>query len=297
MGVVLKKNRWFLGGAAAILVLLLLAEVGLRWAGVINFPVYSTDDQIGYIAAPQQSGAFLRKNRWELNAQSMGTGAWAPNGDKDVLLLGDSLVWGGNPLDQPQKLGPQLESQLAGWRVWPASAGSWAVLNEITYLHRHPDVVAQADQLVWILNTGDFGNRTQWSSESTHPKTIPVSALGYVVQKYVVPRIFASGPKEVEAVPPSIHLDSVNAFKDELQKLHGRKILVVLYPDRKELAAESPLYVDFKKAMVGAMGDCCQLVELRSQPGWNASLYRDEIHPTAEGNQVLAGILRKGMGL
>jgi lysophospholipase L1-like esterase len=71
---------------------------------------------------------------------------------------------------------------------------------------------------------------------------------------------------------------------------------MVLYPDQKELAAVSPLYADFKKAMTGAMGDCCQFLELRAQPTWKASLYRDEIHPSAEGNTVLAAILRKSMG-
>jgi hypothetical protein len=203
----MKKLHWFKWCLAGVFVLLVLVEVGLRWAGVINFPVYSTDDQIGYIPAPQQSGVFMRKNHWLVNAQSMGTSAWAPNGDKDVLLLGDSLVWGGNPLDQPQKLGPQLEGMLPGWRVWPASAGSWAVLNEITYLTRHPEVVAEADQIVWILNTGDFINRTQWSSELTHPRSIPVSALAYVSEKYAFPYILGYIKKDADIIPWAENID------------------------------------------------------------------------------------------
>lgn len=44
----------------------------------------------------------------------------------DVLLVGDSIVFGGNPYKQQEKLGSQLEL-LSGLTVWPISVPSWGL--------------------------------------------------------------------------------------------------------------------------------------------------------------------------
>lgn len=180
----------------AVVMLLALAEFALRLAGVTDFPTYETDDTIGYIPAPAQSGAFLNKNRWQLNERSMGSGPWQPDGQRDLVLLGDSIVWGGNSLDHPDKLGPQLQAVSGSrWRVWSAAAGSWSVRNQLAYLDRYPDVEAEADALVWVLNTGDLSAEpSRWHSDSTHPRSRPHSALLYVANKYAAPRLgFSTG--------------------------------------------------------------------------------------------------------
>lgn len=69
----------------AAVLLLALAEFALRLAGVTDFPTYETDDTIGYIPAPAQSGAFLNKNRWQVNERSMGSGPWQPDGQRDLV--------------------------------------------------------------------------------------------------------------------------------------------------------------------------------------------------------------------
>ena len=291
---ILKKQNWIKWSVLAAAGLLVAAEVGLRWVGLVDFPVYDTDDQIGYIPAPSQSGNFFNHNRWIVNSLSMGSGPWVPHGAHDVLLLGDSLVWGGNPLNQIDKLGPQLEARLSGrWLVWPASAGSWAVLNEVTYLDRHTDVVADAEKIVWVLNTGDFIERTQWSSELTHPRSKPLSALVYAVQKYALPHLHLSEDVEAKVVQPVILPESAAALKNKLATMDGRKVLIVLYPDRMELATPTPHYLAFRTALKQAMAGCCQFLELREEAEWKQPLYRDDIHPSAAGNRVLAEVLAK----
>ena len=42
----------------------------------------------------------------------MGAPAFAPNPLRDVLLVGDSVVYGGNAYRQLQRLGPTLQAQL-----------------------------------------------------------------------------------------------------------------------------------------------------------------------------------------
>lgn len=293
----MKSLKWWHLGLVSPLVSALLAEAGLRLAGVTDFPTYETDDTIGYIPAPAQSGAFLNKNRWQLNERSMGSGPWQPDGQRDLVLLGDSIVWGGNPLDQPDKLGPQLQAVSGSrWRVWSAAAGSWSVRNQLAYLDRYPDVEAEADALVWVLNTGDLSAEpSRWHSDSTHPRSRPHSALLYVANKYAAPRLgFSTGGGEPLPATDSSAISTLTAslLSQRLSALAASKqVLVVLYPDINELDAPTDHYLRFKQVLTTAMNGCCALLELRDQPDWKADLYRDSIHPSPQGNRVLAHLI------
>ncbi len=57
--------------------------------------------------------------------------------------------------------------------LWPISAGSWALRNELAYLRVNPDVVTQIDALVFVFNSGDFAEASSWKCELTHPRTKP----------------------------------------------------------------------------------------------------------------------------
>lgn len=118
------------------LALLIIGEVGLRIAGVTDFPIYDVDDEIGYVPSPSQSGRFLRSHDWVFNEHSMGTARpWSPDARQDVLLIGNSIVMGGNPYRQADKLGPLLARQLGDhFAVWPIAAGGWTNVNESVYL-------------------------------------------------------------------------------------------------------------------------------------------------------------------
>lgn len=53
------------------------------------------------------------------------------------------------------------------------------------------------------------------------------------------------------------------------------------------------LYLRFKQVLTTAMDGCCALLEVRDQPDWKADLYRDSIHPSPQGNRVLAYLIYK----
>ena len=296
----MKYRSWLKLGLITPLVLALLAEAGLRLAGVIDFPVYDTDEVIGYIPAPNQRGEFLNRNRWQINERSMGSEHWQPHGQRDLLLLGDSIVWGGNPLNQIDKFGPQLQESIPQWRVWSASAGSWSVLNQIAYLDRYPDVQREVDVVVWVLNTGDLARQSsQWASDSIHPRNRPHSALWYATEKYLVPRLATatSNQQPATTMPDMIAASTADQLHTRLVQLTGKRVLIVLYPNKTELSSTTPHYLAFRQALRSAMGSCCDWLEVREHPMWNAGLYRDSIHPTPEGNRVLASLIAKQLAL
>lgn len=292
-----RPRRWLRRAALGAVLALLVAELGLRAAGLVDFPLHDADPRIGYIPRASQSGAYLRHNHWQINEKSQGSPPWQPNRRTD-LLLGDSIVWGGNPLDQPQKLGPTLQRTLPDTDVWSAAAGSWGVPNEVEYLDRFADVVQACEIVVWVINTGDLNSRSQWASELTHPRHPPPSALLYVAQKYLLPRVQAllpalAPPPAAEQSPaaPPIFPETEALFRDRLQALVAtRRVLVVVWPERAAAAGAEPAlstHRTFVDHVTRLLPPGVLLLDAGNGPP-PTTLYRDDIHPSAAGNEWLA---------
>jgi lysophospholipase L1-like esterase len=291
--------------SAVLIIVLVALEPGLRLAGVIDFPLYDTDEAIGYIPRASQYGDFLRRNHYEVNERNQTAGHWSPdsNGKPDLLVLGDSLVWGGNPYDQREKLGPQLQSLLPRWSVWAVGASSWSVENESEYLHRNPDVFSSAEAVIWIVNTGDFAPASHFRTDTQTPRARPWSALVYTIQKQVLPKVFAhlmKGEEPAFVEEGSRDPKAVQDFKGELSKLlaKGKKVLVLIYPSKEEWLARgkdgdkaSVRYVNFLSVIQGYALTGLIILNGMEVPGWNDGLYRDGIHPNPAGNTVLAKFL------
>jgi hypothetical protein len=191
-------HRLLLGAAC----LLAGSEVAVRWSGLVDFPVYTVDSEIGYLPAPNQSGKFLNKNRWVFNDRSMATEvAWNPNKRPNLLLIGNSIVMGGNPYDQPDKLGPLLQGRLGeGFAVWPIAAGGWSNVNQGVYLRRNPDVLKAADFFVWEYMHGGFSQLSPNRGPYVFPEERPLWASWYVLRRYVLPRFIDFNMNEL---PPT----------------------------------------------------------------------------------------------
>jgi len=274
-----KIALWGAAGAAA---LLLALEVGLRLGGVLDVPLFRIDPHAGYIERPSQSGAFMRKHRWAYNDHQLGSEApFRPTG---VLLVGDSVVNGGNPLDHSEKLGPMLEKTL-GVPVWPLAAGGWALENQLQALKSDPALL-KVPTLVVVSNSGDFGAMNSWSSPLNYPLQTPPSAIVYVAQKKVFrPRDTVDSPPSAEATA-RWRAD----VADLLARYHGR-VIWVLYPKKEEIGAANPTFSELRKLIEGR----AEIIDVSARPDWSSSNYRDDIHPSIEGNRVLSEILAQAI--
>ena len=275
IGAVMRLLR---NAAAVVLLAFLSLETGLRYFGAIDFPLYENSPVLGYVPQLNQRGSFLGKNTWAFNDLSMGVGdAFDPGASpRNILLVGDSIVMGGNPVNQPDKLGPAMNSLCP--RVWPIAAGSWAFLNELRYLHLHADMLSKIDRIVFVLNSGDFDEAASWASEYTHPTQRPISASLYLVSKQLT-HVMESARK------------GDNNWRGELALLRGHyrgPITVVLYPTKTELGTPG-----LRSSKLDAWGkeigpDRTSFVMVANEQNWSAADYRDEIHPTSEGTRKLA---------
>ena len=291
--------RWRLG-AAGFVSLLLLVEAVVRMAGLADFPTYLRSDAFGYSPQGNQSGAFLGRNRWSFNDRSMGgERPWQPSQRADILLVGYSIVMGGNTYDQVDKVGPLLEDRLGrGCPVWSVAAGGWSTVNEMRFLQAHPDVMAGTDFVVWELMAGQLGGLQPWVEETQHPTRRPWWATGYVVRKAMSQR-FGVGRGAVSAAVPSDverHYAELDQVLGRLAAAAGRRPagMLFLYPDQAqlELARAGREWMDDRPRIEQlATRHGLILLDVAQSPRWTSALYKDGVHPTVDGNRVLAGLL------
>ena len=279
------RRWWPILFGVALVVNVAAVELTARFMHISDVPLYNSDRRIGYIPKPNQTGEFLRTHSWAFNELSMGTRRnFAPSQKEDVLLVGDSIVLGGNPLRQDERLGPRLEA-ITGAVVWPISAGSWALQNELEYLRQHPDVASKVDRIIIISNSGDFVEPSYWRSELTHPRKRPWSAALYAIDRYL---LHWSKPSS----DPHYRVPRRDLGEDlsTLVKSTSTPIFLILYPTKAELDREHrcsfapPWYRNMRTVRVTCIGD---------DPRWTADLYSDDIHPTVKGVQVLASIVKR----
>lgn len=272
-------------------------EFGIRYSGFGDFPIYNTDDQIGYVPAPAQSGALLRVNDWSLNERSMlSDRSFVSDSKSAILLIGDSIVWGWLKYPQVNKLGPQLGLKLGqSERVWSVGAPSWSVLNELTWIGRNQDVVSGVRDIIWIVNSGDLSPRSLWTSDSTHPKEHPVWLTGYLVRKFLaVKGWWPTSDLPIQKIGDVDADLALLEFCQAAQRSGGPRIHFVFYPNVDELSRGPNTFIPFvdklerlsKQAGAG-------FYDLRTNTGWSPRYYRDGMHPTPEGNEVLASIIAK----
>jgi hypothetical protein len=314
----LRSTRWPLSVPARALAVragavvfggLLAVELLLRALGAIDLPLYVLDDAVRYQYRPAQTGVFLNRNHWAVNERSMPTSrAWRPGVVPDVLLIGNSIVAGGNPYDQSEKLAPLME-RAASTRlaVWPVATGGWSTVNELAYLETHPDVVASADFFVWSHVEGGLGGAAPWLGDRLFPHRPPRSALVFVFQRYAAPRLGLAGadglggeavyaPSAPDPAAYARHLERFERTVAALARASGRRTpgVLLLYPTLEQLSAARrgvewlPERTDLERV---AAAHGVWIVDLTRFPEWTDRLYKDGIHPTANGNAVLARIL------
>ncbi len=284
----------------SVVVIAVVGEICIRSIGLIYFPIYDVDSGIGYIPKANQSGVFLRKNRWVFNDRHMPIDAmWNPKLNQNILVIGNSIVMGGNPYNQEDKLVPIMEKLLGDTlSLWPCAAGGWTNVNEIEYLRRNPEVIYSAKAFLWEYMQGGLSQLATWQGDYTFPSRTPIWATEYIVGRYVMPHLYASS--SIHELPPSgvVAPKFVARFDSMLSRLetqgHQMTGIIWLYPTESQLkmAMSGIEWLPERQEILKiAAAHQLQVIDLTRFSRWTDKLYRDGVHPTLKGNQILASIL------
>jgi len=206
---------------------------------------------------------------------------------------------GGNPYNQPDKLGPLVQDKLgSGVAVWPVAVGAWSTVNESAYLRRNPDIARASSFFVWEYMNGGLSKLSLDRGQYIFPTEKPWLASWYVLRRYMLPLIIDF---KMDELPPSGQTQSENLqqFEQLVASMSAGKApkvpgMLFFYPGRDEYMAfkRGVDYVPDRLALQAIAATYrLKIVDVAQRPEWNLSLYKEGTHPTVEGNKVLAEIL------
>ncbi|MEZ4900798.1 MAG: hypothetical protein R2822_03120 [Spirosomataceae bacterium] len=148
-------------------------ELLLRFGfGFCNAPLYIEDPDFEYIFAPNQY-RFRFRNVVRTNEFSMRSDPLHATDTTVVLLVGDSVINGGNPTDHDDLASTLLEKQLTAHyhqpvRVLNVSAGSWGPDNVFAFLKKKS--FFGADMLCLVTSSHDaYDNMSHFKVVGDNP--------------------------------------------------------------------------------------------------------------------------------
>lgn len=124
-----------------VLLFIIVTESILRYVfGFCNAPLYLEDPDFEYVYAPNQNH-FRFRNVVRTNEVSMRSEPISASDTTVILLIGDSVINGGNPTDHNELASTILEKKLTEKfkrkiRVLNISAGSWGPDNAFAFLKK-----------------------------------------------------------------------------------------------------------------------------------------------------------------
>ncbi len=290
---------------------LLVAECGLRWGWGFGTPVlYEWDRRFEYRMAPNQSvrrfGKRIETNALGLRCRPFDSSRSDPN-EFRVLVLGDSVVNGGSHVDQSELGTALLERALADRLGRPvlvvnASANSWGPPNEQAFIEAFGTF--DADVVFLVLSSHDLVDIPDHAAESRsgsgnsfNRPWCALSEVAGMAWARLIPAAVPSPPDEADEARSVESRASLRALLSTLAA-HTQRVAVGFHWDRDEQAKGEPRHAhDVLASDVAAM----------RVPSWDLGpafvkaagagtpVMHDRIHPTAQGQAVLAAELLRQM--
>jgi len=306
--------RWFRGMVVGALLGVLAFELA-SWAylGFGRRVAMVGHPTIEYVCRPNQ---LLRRygNRIEINAWGMRSVAF-PKAKTDprelrVLVIGDSVVFGGNQTDQSElatTLAAQRLEQVLGRSVTVAnvSAGSWGPQNQIAFVESYGWF--DADLAVVVLSSHDLAD------VPTFRPVRPGGLRGWFFPAsrelffdFALPRLgWTGGGGQAERGSPALRPDGgavvepgspEGALRRLTEQAAADKVgLALLYfPTRQELAVAPPSGASADLiALAATLGVDEQSflglkTRLMAESAGGAGCYRDSLHPNVKGQRLMA---------
>lgn len=285
----------------SLAILLLVAELLARSVG-LHTPVLYERTAYGYRVAPNQT--LKRFGRAVVyNSQGLRSGPLSgvpDSGELLVLCLGDSITNGGTLTDQADTYPYRLERELEGPRVFNASAGGWALENELGWLRVNGTFGASV--VVLEVATHDLFQPLAGSDlvgrHPSFPERAPFLATSELLLRYFLPWL-GVGPARIDPGAKGVEQSAAD-MERALAALDGlvresrarRAEPVVMFVEQPApLERGDPIILEAKRRMRELLER--EHVSLVETAPWveregGSALFRDGLHPNAAGNAVLA---------
>ena len=230
-----------------------------------------------------------------------------------IMVFGDSVVNGGNLIDQEQLATSILKNKLTNILgrnviVGNISAGSWGPGNWLAYAQEYG--FFDADIVVLVISSHDYADNPTFGTlnKDTHPTQKPISALFEGIEKYlprylskITSHIITTNTNQSFALLPEEKeikkgLNDLSKFL-ELAKNHSKNVFVFQHHETSEIE------IGYPKIGNQLINETCQNLDITSvslEPYFRHSMkeginpYYDHIHPNQIGQELITeAILKK----
>lgn len=283
---------------STVLVVVISVELIGRWCGLTNVPLYVSSDKFEYIPKPNQNVTIYR-NRFATNEYSMRSDPLEKNDTTVVLLLGDSVLFGGSQVDQDSLASTILEKKLSQTfnrriRVLNISSKSWGPDNAAAYVRQYGTF--GADMIVLVFSSGDAHDGMTFKPVVGLTDTYPDKNVQWAWEKIVnfAPEILRvlwlkRDPKALNRelmIGDSPEFNPGFAYFDSLTKAKCIPYGVYLHRTTDEIERGK-----YDKGGNEIVAFCQQHRIPLIQAAEHHSMYIDNIHLNMEGHRFLAQFL------
>jgi hypothetical protein len=294
----------------------ILAELGARYVlGLGNPPLTITDSETEYRFAPSRSysrfGNAVSFNSYSMRSDEFPVSKEDPD-ELRVLVIGDSIVYGGALLDQEEIATERLQGMLEDTldrpvRVANISAGTWGPENFLAYVEKFS--LFDADFVFVVVNGEDSHDVTTFEPLERHKRLItrtPTLALEEGVLVYLpryLPFFFPKPPRSVRDESPEVHARTTGALRSLLEqaKASGATTTLVLHPKRGQALGNPAAGLDLLAAVAGEAGvgliDLREAYRFQIEEAGREVHQGDHLHLNAHGQGILAESIRPVIGV
>lgn len=281
----------------------LVTEGVLRWSVGLGDPPLARLDPVTEYELVGPAVYSRWGNKIAINSDGMrapGIASHPSLNDRRILLIGDSVVYGGHFIDQSETIATHMTRQLAeaphlsgcAPNVLPVAVSSWGPVNQAAFLKRSG--VFQADAAGIVVSAHDLVDVPQGASHILPYRTkTPFSAIGDAAQavlERLLPNAIGAPAKSYEERARA----SLAALDDMAAQLgaHGIETTLFYHPTMTERAGA--LRQEVQVFQTWAAQNSVRFINL-GQTSIGPSDYRDNIHPTARGAATLAAALAQSV--
>lgn len=277
-------------------------EAVLRLIGLTTPVLYDSDPAAGYRIEPRQEARFLTNNihidQWGLRSLREKKPA-GPNTNV-ILVLGDSVTWGGVQLRQNELFTSLVEEQLADALVLNAGVNAYSV-SQMTALFKHMKPLKPDCVVVYVIPT-DFYRPPAVRLESgspvfpLEPPSLAMPVFGALVVRWAAKatgwswlqpetEIVDLAPDMTDMERRAANMKALVSLRDSLD---GETSLVVVVSPVPAHPENAPLDSELVEMLDGHGFDWVNLGESIAP---ESGLFKDHIHLNAAGHKRVADAL------
>ena len=307
------KRRWVFRAILILLMALCVGEIISRFYLGLGDPlIYVADEKIQFYCKP--SHTYHRfGNTISINAYGMRSADFPPHkinpNELRILVIGDSVIFGGAQVDQPDVCTSVAQRILRHDLQRPVvvanvSAGNWRLTNMDEYIKRFGTF--DADVMIIVLSAHDYAYAARpfpyTDFDPDFPSRAPLLALSELIGRYGVRYVgyylhrTHAPPDNLSIVATQSDIDAgMSAFRDILTTAKNRNIRVAVLQHLRTTEYDKPEKPGH--ALIKNTAESFGVPVIQLAPEFKAAMdaghspYRDDIHTSATGQAIIASAI------